>query len=135
MAGTVVDCDGSDGHVAGECSPCAGGQHNNGSGDSVSGERSACHGNAGVELAIVHDGERPAGSSRQYDGDNSTGWICERESCSEPGGDAGGTVLHGGLLPERRDDEHPVLGGSGGGSGDAGAGTGAVDAGGAGGAV
>ena len=46
---------------------------------------------------------------------------------------AGGAVLHGGLLPERRHDEHAILGGSGNGAGDSGAGTVAVDAGGTGG--
>jgi len=55
------------------------------------GEWSAWHGDAGVELAIVHDRERPVGSSRQYDGDNSTGWICERESSSEPGATPAGS--------------------------------------------
>ena len=45
-----------------------------------------------------------------------------------------GLVLHGGVPDERRNDEHAVLGGSGGGAGEPGAGAGAVDAGGAGGA-
>ncbi len=39
-----------------------------------------------------------------------------------------GLVLHGDFLHERRVDEHPVLGGSGGDIGDAGTGAGAVDA-------
>ena len=68
------------------------------------------------------------------DGDNWGGWICEREPCAECGRDAGGTVLHGRVPHERWNDEHAVLGGSGGGTGDAGAGAGAGDARGAGGA-
>jgi hypothetical protein len=58
------------------------------------------------ELAGVYDGERAGGGGGQHDGDDCAGWICERESGAQPGGDAGGALLHGGLLHERRHDEH-----------------------------
>jgi hypothetical protein len=38
-------------------------------------------------------------------GDDCDEWICEREPGAEPGRDAGGALLHGGLLPERRHND------------------------------
>ena len=132
LHGTVVDCGVPDGNGVGRGGPGTGDQHDDGSGDGVSGEWPAGYRDTGGELAIVYDGERPTGGGRQYDGDDCARWICERQSGPQPGGDAGGAVLHGGLLSERWRDEHSVLGGSGGGAGDAGAGSVAIDAGSAG---
>ena len=115
-------------HGLGKRGSLAGIQHDDGSGYGISGKRPAWNRDTGVELAIVYDGERPGGDGRQHDSADSAGWICERESGSQPGSNAGGRVLHGNLLPERRDNEHPILGGSSGDIGDPGAGAGAVDA-------
>ena len=118
----------------GQCGRRAGGEHDDCSGDGVSGERAGWLGDPVSELARVYDGEWPVGGCGQHDGDDCAGWIYQCESGAEPGGDAGGALLHGGLPLERRDDDDAVLGGSGGGAGKPGAGAGAVDAGGAGGA-
>ena len=78
----VVDGGVPDGKCAGERCCGAGDQHDNGSGDGVSGERPAWYRNAGGELANFHDGERPVSCGRQDDGDDCAGWIRKRESCA-----------------------------------------------------
>ena len=126
MDGAVATSGVSDGN--GQRGARTGNQHDDGPGDGVSGERSAGHRDTGGKLAIVYDSKRPVGSGREYDGGDCAGWICERESGSEPGSDAGRTVLHSSLLPERRHNNHRILGCASGGGGDPGAGAGAVDA-------
>ena len=112
----------------------AGGEHDDGAGDGVSGERAAGRGDAGDQLAGVYDRGGAGDCSGLDDGDDCAGRVCEREPRAERGRDARGRVLHGRVLHERWIDEHAVLGGAGGGAGEPGAGAGAGDAGGAGGA-
>lgn len=76
----VVDCCVPDGNGAGGCILRSSIQHDDGSGDRVSGEWPAGFGGAGSELAFVHDGERPTGRGRENDGDDCAGWIREPQS-------------------------------------------------------
>jgi len=81
-----IDCivDGCvlDGRGTGKRGPGAGSQHDDGSGNRVSGERSAWHRDAGGELAIVHYSKRSTDRGGQYDGGDYARWIFERESGS-----------------------------------------------------
>src|SRR5208282_3127992 len=88
-------------------------EHDDGSGDGVSGQWAAWLRNGERELAGIYNGEQPGGCSRADDGDHCTGRLCEYQPGSEPGGDAGRSLLYGNLQHEQRDDQHGILGGSG----------------------
>jgi len=81
--GIVVYGDWPDGGWLGTRSSGAIRDNDDGSGDGVSGKRSARLRDTGVELAIVYDGERPTCDGRQHDGYDSAGRIFERKSGSQ----------------------------------------------------
>jgi len=68
-------------------------------GNRVPGEWAVWVRHAGFELAGIYDGERAVSGRGQYVNQDWGGRVCERESCAEPGRDAGGALLHGGVLP------------------------------------
>ncbi len=100
-----------------------------GAGNSVSGERTGRHRDTERELAGVYNRRQSGCGGGPNDGGDCPEWIREREPGSQRGRNAGRAVLHGYLLPERREDEHGILGGSRHGAGRPGAGAGTVDAG------
>ncbi len=120
------DCGGRNGRRAGS-------EHDDGTGNGVSGQRATGRGNTRGELAGVYDRGRPGNCGGLNYSDHCTGWFCEREPRSERWRYAGGRILHSRFLHGRWFDEHPVLGGSSSRASDAGASAVASDARGAGG--
>src|ERR1035437_214041 len=89
--------DGPDGDGFGSVGQCPVSQHDDGSGDGVSGQWATWLWNTECELAGVYNGEQPGGCSGPDIGGDCAGWFCECESGCQPWGDACGSILHGDL--------------------------------------
>ena len=88
------------------------GSDNNGAGRGVQRKRSACSRNDPGELAGVYDGGRKCGGGGLHVHSGRSEWKLSDPAGSERGSDADEHVLHGGVPPERWDDEPAVLGDS-----------------------